>query len=704
MDTQSKAIVSKYKAVFTAPPEHIPNDTSVDAPLLGNGDMAVAIGGPPQGQQFWLAKNDFWRLKSQYGTSGPRVFGNVQVDIPELEGAPYRIEQNLYEAVTTATFTRDDLTVTMRSWVAATSNLLVIELTASGEPVSVRTALSVAQGNGSETEEGDAGGVWWVTRKFVRDVDIPTEASCALTPIGANALDFSLVPGKPITLAAAMQSRFKSPTYAKDVRETAAQLDPQALAGLWHDHTAWWADFWAKSFVDIDEPDIERHYYISNYVMASCSRDHKFPPPIFGTWITTDTPAWEGDYHLNYNHMAPFYGLYSSNHIEQADPYHAPILDFMERAQWYAREAHGRPGVSYPVGIGPLGIETTRNSPHEKHNEKGGLFYGQKSNAAYAVVPIAMRWRHTYERSYAEALYPFVREVADFWEDYLTFEDGRYVIYGDSVHEGSGTDFNSVVTLGLVRNVFATALDMSETLGQDPGRHEKWRHILAHLSAFATQEKNGKTVFRYTERGTPWWRDNTLGIQHIYPAGAIGLESAPGLLDIAKNTIDVMNRWHDFNGMNSFFPAAVRVGYDAETVLEKIRVYVRDDANPNGFAKDNPHGIENCSTVPNTVNMMLCSGHQGVLRVFPVWPKDKDARFGQIRAQGAFLVSSAQEKGQVLYILIRSEQGRDCTLANPWPTTPVTLVRNGAPAETLTGERVEFGTKAGEDILLRPQG
>jgi len=501
-----------------------------------------------------------------------------------------------------------------------------------------------------------------------------------------------------------MESRFKSEDYLEEARQQAAGLDAASLERLREQHRAWWQGFWARSFVEIDDADLLRHYYLSHYVMASCSRDPDFPPPIFGTWTTTDTPAWAGDYHLNYNHMAPFYGLYSSNHIEQADPYHAPILDFADRGQWYASEALGCRGVYYPVGIGPKGIETTRNCPrHSGHVEKGGLFFGQKSNAAYAVVNLSMRWRHTYDTEYAALVYPFVREVVTFWEDYLAFEDGRYVIRGDSVHEGSGTDLNSIVSLGLVRNALETALEMSQALGVDAGRHAAWRHILEHLSEFATQEKDGKTVFRYTEQGTPWWKDNTLGVQHIYPAGAIGLESPPELLGIARNTIEVMARWTDFNGMNSFFPAAVRVGYDPEVILARLRDYVVNHANTNGFARDNPHGIENCSIVPNTLNEMLCMGHQGVLRVFPVWPRDREARFANLRTDGAFLVGSELKGGQVRYVRLMSERGRPCTMVNPWPERAVKLDRKDGPGERLEGSRLRFDTSPGETMSLTPE-
>ena len=61
--------------------------------------------------------------------------------------------------------------------------------------------------------------------------------------------------------------------------------------------------------------------------------------------------------------------------------------------------------------------------------------------------------------------------------------------------------------------------------------------------------------------------DNTLGLQHVYPAGQIGLASDQELRQVAWNTVDVMRRWLDFNGTNSFYPAAVRVGYPADSIF-----------------------------------------------------------------------------------------------------------------------------------------
>jgi hypothetical protein len=122
----------------------------------------------------------------------------------------------------------------------------------------------------------------------------------------------------------------------------------------------------------------------------------------------------------------------------------------------------------------------------------------------------------------------------------------------------------------------------------------------------------------------------------------------------------------------------------------------------NGFIKGNPHGCENCSIVPNTINEMLCMSHRGVVRLFPVWPKEMDARFAQLRAWGAFLISAELKNGMVRNVEIFSEKGRSCTMVNPWPGSRVIISRADDKKQTLSGERFTFETTAGEKLRLLP--
>lgn len=721
---QAETIVGRHIARFTQPPQRIPSKVSVDAPLLGNGFMGVALSGTPEHQVFYVARNDFWRLKSAHNESYPAMLGKIELSIPGLQGASYLVEQRLYDAVTVARFAREDFAVTYKTYVAALDDVMVIEIGMEGEGTlegNVQVSLPVAgkeivedlpldRAFPEQREQSVSGGIHYITRAFEDSVDIPTKAAMALLTEGSPDGRFTLEPGKTVRLLCATSGNFKSgDCLAAAISKTKESADPHRLRVLEDQHRGWWKNYWEKSFVSIPDSLVEGQYYLSLYGTASASRDPDFPPGLLGTWVTQEQPAWVADYHLNYNHQAAFYALYPANRIEQATPFYAPLLAFMPRGKYYSEKIPGIPdGIYCPVGIGPLGIETTRWTPlmaryhwtkdYMENIEDEGMFWGQKSNASYAVANLSMQFYLTWDEEFTRKVYPFVRAAAVFWEKYLVYEDGRYVDYNDAIHEGTIGDKNPLLSLGLIRQTMRTATDMSELLGEDADKREKWMHIHDHMSQYPVFERGGKTVFRYTETGIEWVGGNTLGIQHIYPAGAIGLDSDPHLLAIARNTIGEMQRWLDSNGNNSFFPAAVRTGYHPDTILYHLGCYARH-AFPNGFQQDNPHGVETLSTVPNTVNEMLCMGHQGVLRLFPVWNRSKDASFHQIRAEGAFLVSAKLEKGEVGPVTIVSEQGRELHLLNPWAGRRIKVKGPGGERQ-YEGKRIRISTEKGATYRL----
>ncbi|NLU96179.1 glycosyl hydrolase family 95 catalytic domain-containing protein [Chitinophaga sp. Ak27] len=721
---RAAAIISACKAVFTEPPIHIPSTVAVDAPLLGNGYSAAALGGKPDSLCFYLARNDFWRLQSGFNESFPAVLGKLQLSIPALKHASYRVEQSLYNATMSGKFIDGDTRLLLTTYLSATEDLLVIQLHNEGPATVEGTAdLLLPQRDqfninpplenkfaDTTAAGGQHAAVQWITRGFTHDVSINTMAAAACKMIGGTGNHFRLQQGQSATIVCALSSSFKEKDYLQQTIHKVARLTPQRLSAAYKAHTAWWSKFWHESYVDTGDSLLNKQYYLSHYIMASCSRDVHFPASIFGSWITREIPAWNGDYHLNYNYMAPYYALYSSNHLEQAAPYESPLIDFMERGKYYSRKVTGiADGVLYPVGIGPMGIESTRKNQlmeayahhfiESGNVEDEGLFFGQKTDAAYALVNMAPAFYYTYRKAYAQKVYPYVKAVAQFWAQYPRWENGRYVIENDAIHEGTIGDRNPILSLGLARLALQTAIDVSRFLQTDSTYRIRWDSVLTHLAPYPTQMRNDRKVFRYTETGTAWWGDNSLGIQHIFPAGQIGPGSDTDLLQTARNTIGAMQRWMDNNGSNSFFPAAVRVGYPADSIWYFLRKYSLHTY-PNGFQLNNPHGIENCSTVPATINEMMCMSYQDVLRLFSVWPSHQDAAFWNLRARGAFLVSSRLANNEVSFVSVKSEQGRRLMLENPWPGQQVVVKSSRGTVRTMKGTRLIMSTQKDEILYF----
>ena len=788
----AESIISQYKNSSDKPPQwgHY-KKWSTDALLMGNGDMGLSVGGEAESLRFWINKNDFWRLQNQHIGAQPKLFGWIDIKAPVMQGASYKIEQPIYNPITHGTFTKDGVTLEFRAKVMATANIGWIELEATGKPLEIEISTQLTDVElllpqigitASRRSSGIEEDTLWLRRHYDDHVDIESGMAAAVrvfddkgkqikpwTPRSlvkpepntrepqviskinwtkafepAKALGatqkITLKPGHPVTFLIAVDSVFNNKEYQKEAVALVRDTTPKRLETLQQEHAAWWAEYWNKSLVSIPQKVIEKDYYRSLYVLGSAYRLSGFPPGLFGIWVLTEGPEWNGDYHLNYNHNAPTYGMFSANRIEQADVATEPYLDFLPRAKRYAKELWGKKGVFFPVGIGPKGIDCTYNHQaidgrygNKRRANKKVTDHGQKSNASESLTPVNLRFRSTWDPEYAKKYYPFVAAAAEFWVDYLKFEptsvtnapfpgslrkpgEGRYVLYDHSVHEGSGPNVNGTAALGLIRMNFKLALDMSELLGVDADLREKRQHILHHLSGYATWtipeawkankhmgKHVGTKVFRYAEAGKDWNGNNTLGIQNMFPAGQIGLESGPEILHLSREMVRVMNRWHDFNGCNSFYPAAVRVGYDSSEILTNLERWAAGKT-ANGMKHGrNAHGVESCTPSIVTINMMLCMGHQDVLRVFHAWPNELDAAFDNLRAFGAFLVSSRLRGGTVKYVRIISERGRKCTIQNPWPGQQVTVIRGNGKTETIKGERFTIDTRVDEKLRLVPQ-
>jgi hypothetical protein len=165
-----------------------------------------------------------------------------------------------------------------------------------------------------------------------------------------------------------------------------------------------------------------------------------------------------------------------------------------------------------------------------------------------------------------------------------------------------------------------------------------------------------------------------------------------------------MARWSDDNGTNTFYPAAARVGHPPAEILSRLAAWIGGHSYANLHIHTGGGGIENFNTVPSTVAEMLLQSFQGKLRVFANWPTTSDARFGDLRAWGAFLVSSRLTGGAVRHVRIASEQGGTAVLVNPWPGKTVRLYRNGADAGTVSGGDLSLPTAKGEVLMLGPDG
>ncbi|MBQ4604733.1 MAG: hypothetical protein IJB16_09035 [Clostridia bacterium] len=668
--------------------------------LCGNGDLGVVFDNDEKDLLIHISKCDFWKFSpGAHSDGGIKAVGNIRIGNIDL--SQYNIKQYFDKGLLECRFgsTEAELFV-------APENLIYFQIKAPCTEAFPTVGIELPDTCNSQNSEITDNGIRCFVRKFCGD-EVDRESAVTLC---CRELDSTENGGyKCVRYCISAVTNFDDIDYViKGIKS--------ALSGDYDRDKARtqkkWEKFFAASKVTLEDKEIEKFYNSSLYHLAGCMGNKEFPPGLFGNFITDDFFPWAGDYHMNYNYEAPYYCIFSANHPELFDGYMAPVNDMREEAKRMAN-MFGCKGYAFPVSFGPKAYDVYSQPDCKEH---GILFLGQKSHAAYACVIPIMHWHSTHDKVYAlENYYDFVLNTATFWEDYLVKEKNRYVIKNDAAHEipyyrgkkfryithkGQIEAVNAINSLGLVKLLFSGIYSMAKELNLNPEKYPVWEDIIKNLSDFPTFIKHGKKCFRYSKRGIRWRDDNTVGLQHIYPASQIGFSSGEKLLKIARNTYFINDRRLDDNGSNSYLPAGARIGVDPDFLIEGIHQNIKEFGLPNRLFRHHGGGIEHLTMVPATINEMLMQSYEGVIRLFPCWNKKSAASFENLRADGAFLVSAELKNEQIASLKIKSLKGRTC---NVECANIKSVVRESDKKEIpyeRNGNAVSFKTQADTTYIL----
>jgi hypothetical protein len=190
--------------------------------------------------------------------------------------------------------------------------------------------------------------------------------------------------------------------------------------------------------------------------------------------------------------------------------------------------------------------------------------------------------------------------------------------------------------------------------------------------------------------------------QAIFPGWSFGIESSPEERKAALDTVTLAAEWYDINNDCTFYPSAAAIGYDPKEILENLRGLIDTYQEPNFMIHTPGGGTEDDAITPCCLAYMFLQSHQQNIHLFPNWPMDQDATFGNFNACGGFLISSAVQGGKIPYVQITSQAGEECRMVNPWPGHAVTMKVDGENPRTLQGKLLKFPTEKGRAYQLLP--
>ncbi|WP_394924184.1 discoidin domain-containing protein [uncultured Robinsoniella sp.] len=671
---------------------------------------------------------------------------------------PFYEKQDILTAEIQTDMSIADTPVTMETRMQADSNLLITEITSQGaEPAELEVqvwgkadnkkfpAEAKADGNrvtaSRTTYNGAAANSKSWTSKAALSTEIYGAANVEAQDRGNGkaALAFTLEPGETIQVVTAIggggqtyDSNGNLQNMSEPEDEANALLDSAGdVESLKANHLNWWKDYWMSSYIDMQDNDlVKKYYYGAQYILGSTAREGDIAPGLYGIWHTTDNPSWSSDYHLNYNFISTFYGANSSNRCDLTLPAGEVFLNLEEEGTKRAADVEelrkidgsyvgSRPELQngipdamlLPVGVGPWGTITDNT------------YLKQALCAGYSAYPMIEYYKYTKDQDYLNNnVYEYLKKCAAFYETWLEEDENHHYTLYAGYNEGSWAK-NPAVELAAVKNLMNSLVDMSQDLGVDADKRKVWKDIYNGLSEQPTTIVNDKKVLALGEK--EWkngqWQDlnnpipgdgNAIPLDSVIPGDVYNYFSPDQDLEIVRNTVDVFSQrgaWTQINNFPRLFTDAVTARYPAETVIEKLTNTIIEQLQANLRISDNTHGVEKAGAT-EAINRMFLASADDLIKVYPNWLRDTDAKFVRLRAQNGFLVS-AQYNGslnEAENIHITSEKGEVVNFVVPWEIGAVVRDSEGTIVKTKAGtvpnwedeKTISFSTTEGETYTV----
>ncbi|MBE5938660.1 MAG: hypothetical protein E7265_11640 [Lachnospiraceae bacterium] len=339
--------------------------------------------------------------------------------------------------------------------------------------------------------------------------------------------------------------------------------------------------------------------------------------------------------------------------------------------------------------------------------------------------------------------YKFIKGAAELYRNYSGFiqeEDGYFHFNRTNLHEHIWGGRDVIDDLSLARGTFAVAVKVSEILNVDEDLRKEWQYCLDNLAPYPLASDPGALGWTAEHRsGNVTWAQGlrpatltrafegseTPQFKMLEKYDVLNMETRDQGLDngdweIAINTFydssgyrnQFINTVVDENGSSRFLEDTAKLGLadELKKILETQFKMFRNTPNLIHDQGDY-YSAEGYGTWSAAIQQSLMQslaplpGMEHVIRVFPAWPTEYDAKY-KLLAKGGFLVASSMTDGEVEYVEITSQLGGNCRIRNPWNENLV-LYRNGVKSETIASEEnalVTFETGVNEGIVILREG
>ena len=340
--------------------------------------------------------------------------------------------------------------------------------------------------------------------------------------------------------------------------------------------------------------------------------------------------------------------------------------------------------------------------------------------AGFAVQNLWLRYKYQPDRTYlAETAYPAIRDVAVFYSDFMDrceVSSGGKVILAPSfsperwsLTEDFRYNRNCAFDIAFVQHTLKAAIEAAGILGRDGELADRFKTQLQRLPDYPTT-KGSEPVVVDVQDAPPTRYNIPVPTVPIFPGNQITWFSSEAEKRLFARTLARIR----CNGDNSSMMLSIaRARLSMPNTADWIRAELGARSRPNGTLtlQRQPHRYNSFGHYTEqfagamVVSELLLQSVGDIVRVFPACPREKAARFTDLRAQGGFLVSAACGEGQTQRVEVKATADGVLRMLSPWPE--VYVQRPGTSRWLrLEGDAkgmVTVAMRAGDKLVLVPE-
>ncbi|WP_207422582.1 glycosyl hydrolase family 95 catalytic domain-containing protein [Desertivirga brevis] len=311
---------------------------------------------------------------------------------------------------------------------------------------------------------------------------------------------------------------------------------------------------------------IEKVYDAGRYNILSSTGTN--PPNLQGLWSGTWSAPWNGDFTHDGNLATAVASLFSGNMPELMEAFFAYHERYLPTYRENANRLYGAGGIRIPAHTSNSGLDTDFGDIWCLTFWNGAA--GWTSKFFYDYYLYTGDFKFLKERAY-----PFMKESAQFFEDFLTKDKNGKLIFNPSYspennpsNNPSQATINATMDIMIAKQLFRNCIATAKLLKTDQDKVKLWATILASLPEYEVAKDGSLREWLWAGLEENHAHRHSSQLYALYDGVDPDFKQNPILLTAANRTVDEKMKFRIKEGGGEMAFGLVQLGLVAAHLHE----------------------------------------------------------------------------------------------------------------------------------------